>query len=111
VEALFLVLFSGLVAAPFLGKHVHDYGTVESGSLAEGSFHVGNIVAVQGAHVAHPERLEERRWLDHFANSGVKALQTGISKAAHLREISQSAFHSPPSRANVRVKAELCQAL
>ena len=64
-----------------------DDRPVERGGLAESLFHTGDIVAVEGTDVAHAQRLEERRGLDHFPDGGIKSLEARISQAPDAVEV------------------------
>ena len=46
-----------------------DDRPVELGGVLEGLFHRGDVVTVEGAHVADAEILEERRRLPHLAHA------------------------------------------
>ena len=63
VHRLDLVLFGGSESLALLGEHMDDDRPVELGGVLEGLFHRGDVVTVEGAHVADAEILEERRRL------------------------------------------------
>ncbi len=68
VHRLDLVLFGGSESLALLGEHMDDDRPVELGGVLEGLFHRGDVVTVEGAHVADAEILEERRRLPHLAH-------------------------------------------
>ncbi len=76
VQALLVVLLGRRVAAALLREHVdHDRALVVLGGVAERPLEALEVVAVEGAGVAHPERLEEHRRLEHLAEAGHRALE------------------------------------
>ncbi len=68
VHRLDFVLLGGSESLAFLGEHMDDDGPVELGGVLEGLFHRGDVVTVEGTHIADAEILEERRRFPHFAH-------------------------------------------
>ena len=64
VQALLVVVLGRRVAPALLGEHVHDDRALELGALRSAARAL-DVVAVDRPDVAHAERLEERRRLEH----------------------------------------------
>ncbi len=90
MEALLVVLLGRRVAATLLGEHVdHDRALVVLGGVAERALEALEVVAVERAGVAHAERLEEHRRLEHLAEAGHRALEAPgevVAEHGHLAD-------------------------
>ncbi len=77
---LLVVVFGGGVSAPFLREDVHHDGTFfgTSGGRRECVLQLAEVVAVDGAHVANSQRLEECGWLEILANAGLDCLEAAL---------------------------------
>jgi hypothetical protein len=96
VKTLFLIFLGEFIATALLGYDMDDDRAIERGGLAKSLFHSGNIVAVEGADITHTQSLEERRWLDHFADGGIKALKARIGQAPDPRKVPDRRLDTAP---------------
>ena len=97
VEVLLVVVLGGRVPAALLGEHV-DHDRALGGELlrvAEGGFHLGHVVTVERADVAHAERLEERRWLEELADTGLEPLHRLFGLRADRRQVGEELLEPP----------------
>src|SRR5205807_3533832 len=66
-----------------------DLRAVVLRGLAEHALHVGHVVPVDGADVAHAERLEEGVGLEHLAERGPEALDALVEAVADERDFAR----------------------
>ena len=111
VEVLLVVVLGRRVATALLGEDVDDDRLVELGRVAEGVLHGLDVVAVDRADVAHPERLEEHRRAHVLPHRGLHRLDALLGLAAHERQAPQQLLQ-PALAAHVdRVEADPGEAL
>jgi hypothetical protein len=72
------ILFGWGVASTLLGQHVDHDRSVELGSVGQGVFDLGDVVAVERAQIVDAKRLEERRRLEHLAQRGLGGIDAPL---------------------------------
>ena len=105
------VVLGRRVAAALLGEHVDDDRAVDRGGVGERLLEAGDVVAVEGADVAHAEVLEERRRLEDLADGGLGAVDAAFEVAADHRQFAQHLLEAGLLAAVDRVRPEARQAL
>ena len=111
MEALDVVVLGRAVAPPLLGEDVDHDGTVVLGRVPKGLLHARDVVAVEGAHVAHAQGGEEVPGLEHLPQRGPYALEAGLGQAAHRGQLPQELLQPRPRRHVRRVEPQPGQAL
>ena len=89
VQVLLVVVLGGQITTPLLSEHVDDDRTLgrQFDRVAEGGLEALEMVAVDGADVAHAQRLEECRWLQELAHGGLHRLDTLFGLRSDVREV------------------------
>ena len=103
MQPLDVVLFGRCVAPALLREHVHHDRPVPLGGVGKGRLHEVDVVTVDRARVAHPERLEEGVRGDHLAQRGGDGMHAGHGQRP---ECGNAAEPVPQPFARVRVRRD-----
>ena len=85
VQTLDVILFRWGVATSLLGQHVDDDGTCPLGGVRKRLLQAGDVMAVDRADVADPERFEERVGCDDLAQGAGQPMDAGVGNLADAR--------------------------
>ena len=113
VQVLLVVVFRRRVPAALLGEDVHEdraFGR-QLDCVAERSLQLLDVVAVDRADVAHPERLEERRRLEELAHGGLEGLDALLGLRADVRQLAQEVLELALPLHVHRVEADVGEAV
>ena len=97
VEALLVVVLGRLVAPALLGEDVDEDGLVELGRPAQGVLEQRDVVAVDGADVAHAQGLEEAAGAQDLPGRGPHALQAELEVLADAGHAPQHPLDAVPA--------------
>ena len=109
VEVLLVVVLGRRVTAALLGEHVDDDRTFDGqlDGVAERLLELGDVVAVDGADVAHAERLEERRRLEELPHAGLQRVDGPFGRRADHRQVAEELLEAALAAHVHRVEADV----